>query len=93
MTVTADAGEGVSSSDQPMAVVCANLASDGFADRVQASTTWKSGARTVAVTLPHSAAGLDLCAISFTSRPGKQAVAFFDAQAKAKFLADQKASG
>ena len=93
VTIAADDAEGVSSSDQLVAVVCANLGPDGFADRVQATTTWRRGAATLSVTLPRSAAGLDLCAISFTDRPGKQAVAFFDAQAKADYLADQQGSG
>ena len=47
----------------------------------------------VAVTFDVRRLGLDLCAISFTSGPGKQAVAFFDAQAKASSFADEKASG
>ena len=44
------------------------------------------------VSLPESADGLDLCALNFTARTGKQAVAFFNEDAKARYLADQKGS-
>lgn len=93
VTVTIDAAQGAPSSrEEPVQVICANLAPDGFADRDQAEGTWELGAPSVTVTLPEPADGRDLCAISFTGRTGKQAVAFFDDAAKAKYLADQKAS-
>jgi hypothetical protein len=91
VTITVDAAQRpISSADEPVEVMCANLAADGFADRDSARTTWKKGAADVSVTLKNSAEGLDLCAVNFTARKGKQAAAFFDEQAKAKFLADQK---
>lgn len=93
VTVTIDAAQGAPSRrEEPVQVVCANLAPDGFADRDQAEGTWELGAPSVSVTLPEPADGRDLCAISFTGRTGKQAVAFFDEAAKAKYLADQRAS-
>ena len=93
VTVSIDAAQGAPSTrEEPVEVVCANLAAKGFSDRDEAPATWKLGASSITVTLPKSADGLDLCAINFTARTGKQAVAFFNAQAKAKYLADQKAS-
>ena len=93
VTITVDAAQRpISSTDEPVEVMCANLAASGFADRDSARTTWKKGAANVSVTLKNSSEGRDLCAVNFTARTGKQAAAFFDEQAKAKFLADQKTS-
>jgi hypothetical protein len=93
VTVSIDPDQGAPSSrEEPVEVVCANLAANGFSDRDQAKAVWKLGASSVTVTLPRSADRLDLCAISFTARTGKQPIAFFNEQAKAKYLADQKAS-
>jgi hypothetical protein len=93
VTVTIDADEGSpSTTAQPVTVACANLADDGFADRIEANATWAKGAPSVSVTLPSSAAGLDLCAINFSAQEGKQAVAFFNDEARAKYLADQGGS-
>lgn len=93
VTVSIDAAQGAPSTrEEPVQVICANLAPNGFSDRDQALGTWKLGASSMTATLPKSADGLDLCAISFTARKGKQAIAFFNEQAKAKYLADQKAS-
>jgi len=93
VTVSIDAAQGAPSTrEEPVQVICANLAANGFSDRDQARGTWKLGASSVTVTLPSSADGLDLCAINFTARTGRQAIAFFNEQAKAKYLADQKAS-
>jgi hypothetical protein len=71
-------------------VVCANLAAKGFADRNEATTTWKKAATSVSVTLPKSADGQDLCAISFPTLK-KQAVAFFNEEAKKRYLEDAEA--
>jgi hypothetical protein len=91
VTVSIDAAQGAPSSrEEPIQVVCANLAANGFSDRAQAAGTWKLGALSATVTLPQSADGLDLCALSFTAHTGKQAIAFFSETAKAKYLADQK---
>ena len=93
VTVSIDAAQGSPSTrEEPVQVICANLAANGFSDRDQAQATWKLGASSVTVTLPKSADALDLCGISFTDRTGRQAVAFFNERAKAKYLADQKAS-
>jgi ABC-type Fe3+-hydroxamate transport system substrate-binding protein len=93
VTVSIDAAQGAPSNrEEPVQVVCANLAANGFSDRDQAEGTWRLGALSTTVTLPKSADGLDLCALSFTARTGKQTIAFFSATAKAKYLADQKAS-
>ena len=93
VTVSIDAAQGSPSTrEEPVQVICANLAVDGFSDRNRAQATWELGASSITVTLPESADALDLCAISFTDRTGRQAVAFFNEQAKAKYLADQKAS-
>ena len=93
VVVTIDAAEGApSTTAQPVRLVCANLAANGFSDRDQARATWPAGKPSTTFTLPRTAAGLDLCAISFTARPGKQAVAFFNQKAKARYLADQGAS-
>ena len=93
VTVSIDAAQGSPSTrEEPVEVICANLAADGFSDRERAEATWDLGASSTTVTLPKSAPALDLCAISFTNRTGRQAVAFFNEQAKAKYLADQKAS-
>lgn len=72
-------------------VVCANLAANGFADRNEATTTWKKAATSVSVTLPKSADGQDLCAISFPTLK-KQAVAFFSEEAKKRYLEDAEAA-
>jgi hypothetical protein len=94
VTVSIDAAQGApSATAQPVELVCANLATNGFSDRDKARTTWPAGNPSTTFTLPRTAEGLDLCAISFTARPGKQAVAFLNEQAKAKYLADQAASG
>ena len=82
-----------SSTDEPVQVTCANLGAHGFVDRNQGQGTWKRGAGSTTVTLPKVATGFDLCAISFSARAGKQAIGFFSAQAKAKYLADQKTTG
>jgi len=93
VTVAIDSDEGSpSTTAQPVTVACANLADDGFADRVEANATWAKGAPSVSVTLPSSAAGLDLCAINFSAEEGRQAVAFFDDEARAAYLADQGGS-
>jgi hypothetical protein len=91
VTVAIDSAQGSpSTTDEPVSVVCANLGSSGFVDRDPATGTWPKGASSVSVTLPKSADGLDLCALSFTAHTGKQAAAFFNKQAEAKYLADQK---
>ena len=93
VTVSIDPAQGAPSSrEEPVQVVCANLAANGFADRDEAQGTWKRGAPSMTVTLPESADGLDLCALNFTARTGKQAVAFFNEDAKARYLADRKGS-
>lgn len=93
VTISIDAAQGAPSTrEEPVQVVCANLAENGFSDRNEAGAKWKLGASSITVTLPKSADGLDLCAINFTALTNKQAVAFFNEQAKAKYLADQKAS-
>ena len=90
VTVAVDSTQGSpSSTDEPVTVVFANLGSSGFVARDQTTGTWSKGAPSVSVTLPSSADGLDLCAINFTAHTGKQAVAFFNKQAQAKYLADQ----
>ncbi len=91
VTVAIDSAQGSpSTTDEPVSVVCANLGSSGFVARDQATATWPKGATSLSVTLPTSADGLDLCALSFTAHTGKQAAAFFNKQAQAKYLADQK---
>ena len=91
--VSIDPAQGAPSTrEEPVQVICANLAANGFSDRDQATATWKLGAPSISVTLPASADGLDLCAINFTARKGRQAIAFFNEQAKTKYLADQKAA-
>jgi hypothetical protein len=93
VTIAVDPTQGPPSTrDEPVQVICANLATNGFSDRDQTRSTWKLRAASVTVTLPKAADRLDLCAISFTARTGKQAIAFFNEQAKAKYLADQRAS-
>jgi hypothetical protein len=93
VTISIDAAQGAPSPrEEPVQVICANLAENGFSDRNEAQATWKLGAPSITVTLPKSAEGLDLCAISFTALKGKQPIAFFNEQAKAKYIADQKAS-
>jgi hypothetical protein len=91
VTVTIDRAQRFpSSTDEPVQVVCANLGVSGIVDRSQAQGVWKQGARSTTVALPKTATGLDLCAINFSARTGKQAAAFFSAQAKTKYLLDQK---
>jgi hypothetical protein len=82
-----------SSTDEPVQVTCANLGANGFVDQNQGQGVWKQGAGSTTVTLPKAATGLDLCAVNFSARAGKQAIGFFSAQAKAKYLADQKTTG
>lgn len=91
ITVAISGKQGTPTSDLPAQVVCAKLAGDGFADRNEASLTWKKGATSASVTLPKSAANQDLCAISFTTLK-KQAVAFLNEAAKKKYLADAQAA-
>ena len=88
VTVAVSGNQAAPAADLPAQVVCANLATKGFTDRNEASLTWKKGATSATVTLPKAAAGMDLCAISFTSIK-KLAVAVFSAAAKKKFLAGQ----
>jgi hypothetical protein len=93
VTVSIDAAQGAPSNrEEPVQVVCANLAANGFSDRDQAAGAWKLGALSTSVTLPKPADALDLCALSFTTHTGKQAIAFFNETAKAKYLADQRAA-
>ncbi len=82
-----------SPTDEPVQVTCANLGANGFVDRNQGQGVWKQGASSTTVTLQKSATGFDLCAINFSARAGKQAIGFFSAQAKAKYLADQNPTG
>jgi hypothetical protein len=93
VTVAIDAAQGPSTTAEPVQLACANLAAHGFSDRDQARATWPVGKRSTTFTLPRAADGLDVCAISFTAHSGKQAIAFFNEKAKAKYLADQAASG
>jgi len=91
VTVAISGKQGTPTSDLPAQVVCATLADNGFANRNEASLTWKKGATSASVTLPKSAANQDLCAISFTTLK-KQAVAFLNEAAKKKYLADAQAA-
>ena len=93
VTVAIDAAQGPSTTAEPVQLACAKLAAHGFSDRDEARATWPVGKRSTTFTLPRAADGLDLCAIAFTAHSGKQAIAFFSEQAKAKYLADQAASG
>lgn len=93
VTVVVDAAQRAPSSrDEPVQLICANLAANGFADRDQAGGTWKVGASSATVSLPKSANGLDLCAINFTAHAGMRVAAFVSPQAEATHLADQKVS-
>ena len=91
VTVAVTGKQATPVSDLQAQVVCANLAAKGFADRNEATTTWKKAATSVSVTLPNSADGQDLCAISFPTLK-KQAVAFFDEAAKKQYLSDAQAA-
>ncbi|MDP4603969.1 MAG: hypothetical protein NWQ82_07670 [Solirubrobacteraceae bacterium] len=91
VTVAVTGKQGTPASDLPAQIVCANLASDGFKDRNEASLTWKKASTSASVTLPESAAAQDLCAISFTTLK-KQAVAFFNEEAKKRYLEDAQAA-
>jgi hypothetical protein len=91
VTVAVTGKQATPVSDLQAQVVCANLAAKGFADRNEATTTWKKAATSVSVTLPKSADGQDLCAISFPTLK-KQAVAFFDEAAKKQYLSDAQAA-
>ena len=91
VTVAVSGKQAPPTSDTPAQLVCADLAAEGFANRNEASMTWKKGAASASVTLPKSAAGQDLCAISFTTLK-KQAVAFLNEAAKKQYLDDAKAS-
>lgn len=91
VTVAVSGKQAPPTSEVPAQMVCANLAANGFANRNEASLTWKKGATSATVTLPKSAADQDLCAISFTTLK-KQAVAFLNAAAKKRYLDDAEAA-
>jgi len=91
VTVSITGKQGTPATDLPAQFVCANLAANGFAERNEASSTWKKGATSASARLPKSAANQDLCAISFTTLK-KQAVAFFNEAAKRRYLADAGAA-
>ena len=91
VTVAVSGKQAPPTSDVAAQLVCADLADKGFANRNEASMTWKKGATSASVTLPKSAAGQDLCAISFPALK-KQAVAFLNETAKKQYLADAQAA-
>ncbi len=91
VTVAISGQQGPPTGELPAQMVCADLDSNGFTNRNEASMTWKKGATSASVTLPKSAADQDLCAISFTTL-NKQAVAFLSAAAKKQYLADAQSA-
>jgi hypothetical protein len=90
VTIRSDDGKPLSGADEAVEVVCANLSSTGFTDRLRRTATWKAGATSVKVSMTESASGLELCALNLPLRKGKQAIAFFDEDAKARYVADQE---
>ncbi len=91
VTVAVSGKQAPPTSDVAAQLVCADLADKGFANRNEASMTWKKGATSASVTLPQSAANQDLCAISFPTLK-KQAVAFLNETAKQQYLDDAQAA-
>ena len=70
-------------------VICANLATNGFSDKITSTGRWVTTSKTLKVAMPQAVGARDLCAAQLGSA-NSTVVAFLNPQAQQKYEADQK---